>query len=92
MQKLVKSELLYILTNKLNLESMKFLGKYLTNKSLNKAEVARKTGINKSRLSNLSTKEDTNLKAEELYLISKAIDADPNEILEKVYELLKLNR
>lgn len=71
---------------------MTFLGKYLTDKSINKAEVARKTGINKSRLSNLSTKEDTNLKAEELYLISQAIDADPNEILEKVYGHLKLNK
>lgn len=71
---------------------MTFLGKYLTDKSINKAEVSRKTGIRKSRLSNLCTKENTNLKAEELYLISKAIDADPNEILEKIYGLLKLNK
>ena len=55
---------------------MTFLGKYLTDKSINKAEVSRKTGIRKSRLSQLSTKENTNLKAEELYLIAKAIDAD----------------
>ncbi|MBK6902092.1 MAG: helix-turn-helix transcriptional regulator [Saprospirales bacterium] len=62
---------------------MTFLGKYLSDKSINKAEVSRKTGIRKSRLSQLSTKENTNLKAEELYLISKAIDADPKEILQK---------
>lgn len=61
------------------------LGKYLTDKSINKAEVSRKTGMRKSRLSQLSTKEKTNLKAEELYLISKAIGVDPNEILEKLY-------
>ena len=66
------------------------LGKYLTDKSINKAEVSRKTGIRKSRLSQLSTKEKTNLKAEELYLISKAIGANPNEILEKLYGNLKL--
>ncbi|MCD2260202.1 helix-turn-helix domain-containing protein [Psychroserpens luteolus] len=66
------------------------LGKYLTDKSINKAEVSRKTGIRKSRLSQLSTKEETNLKAEELYLIAKAIGADPNEILEKIYGHLKL--
>jgi len=66
------------------------LGKYLTDKSINKAEVSRKTGIRKSRLSQLSTKEKTNLKAEELYLIAKAIGADPNEILEKIYGHLKL--
>ncbi|WP_236626636.1 helix-turn-helix domain-containing protein [Dokdonia donghaensis] len=77
--------------NKFNLKNMTLLGKYLTDKSINKAEVARKTGIRKSRLSNLSTKEDTNLKAEELYLISKAIDANPTEILEKVYGHLRLN-
>ncbi|WP_237747154.1 helix-turn-helix domain-containing protein [Dokdonia sp. MED134] len=77
--------------NKFNLKNMTLLGKFLTDKSINKAEVARKTGIRKSRLSNLSTKEDTNLKAEELYLISKAIDANPTEILEKVYGHLRLN-
>ncbi|MDB9882010.1 helix-turn-helix transcriptional regulator [Bacteroidia bacterium] len=71
---------------------MTFLGKYFTNKSINKAEVSRKTGIRKSRLSQLSTKENTNLKAEELYLISKAIDSDPNEILQKIYGHLKLNK
>lgn len=71
---------------------MTFLGKYLTDKSINKAEVSRKTGIRKSRLSQLSTKENTNLKAEELYLISKAIDSDPNEILQKIYGHLKLNK
>lgn len=71
---------------------MTFLGKYLTDKSINKAEVSRKTGIRKSRLSQLSTKEKTNLKAEELYLISKAIDSDPTEILEKIYGHLKLNK
>lgn len=71
---------------------MTILGKYLTDKSINKAEVSRKTGIGKSRLSQLSTKDNTNLKAEELYLISKAIDSDPNEILEKIYGHLKLNK
>jgi|TARA_R110000822_G_scaffold310552_1_gene443991 DNA-binding Xre family transcriptional regulator len=71
---------------------MTILGKYLTDKSINKAEVSRKTGIGKSRLSQLSTKDNTNLKAEELYLISKAIDSDPTEILEKIYGHLKLNK
>jgi DNA-binding Xre family transcriptional regulator len=71
---------------------MTFLGKYLTDKSINKAEVSRKTGIRKSRLSQLSIKENTNLKAEELYLISKAIDSDPNDMLEKIYGHIKLNK
>jgi len=71
---------------------MTFLGKYLTNKSINKAEVSRKTGITKSRLSLLSTKENTNLKAEELYLIALAIDANPSEILNKIYGHLNLTK
>ena len=71
---------------------MTFLGKYLTDKSINKAEVSRKTGIAKSRLSLLSTKENTNLKAEELYLIALAIDVNPAEILEKIYGHLNLNK
>ncbi len=71
---------------------MTFLGKYLTDKSINKAEVSRKTGIAKSRLSQLSTNKSTNLKAEELYLISLAIDANPTEILERIYGHLKLNK
>ena len=73
------------------ISSMTFLGKYLTDKSINKAEVSRKTGIAKSRLSLLSTKDNTNLKAEELYLIALAIDANPTEILEKIYGHLNLN-
>lgn len=71
---------------------MTFLGKYLTDKSINKAEVSRKTGIATSRLSQLSTKESTNLKAEELYLISLAIDSNPSDILEKMFGHLNLNK
>ena len=52
------------------------IGDYLIKKSANKAEIARKTGISKSRLSELSN-ENTNLKASELYLIALALDVDP---------------
>jgi hypothetical protein len=69
---------------------MTFLGKYLTGKSINKAEIPRKTCIRKSRLSQLRTKDNTNLKAAELYLITKAMDADANEMLERIYRYLKL--
>ena len=71
---------------------MTFLGKYFTDKSLNKSEISRKTGITKSRLSQLSTNLKTNLKAEELYLIAKAIDVNPNEILDKGFSHLKLKK
>ncbi|MEQ9405024.1 MAG: helix-turn-helix transcriptional regulator [Cyclobacteriaceae bacterium] len=57
------------------------LGEYLSRKAINKAEVARKTGISKSRLSQLSVNETTKLTVEELWKIAKAIEVDPCEIL-----------
>lgn len=66
------------------------LGEYLKRKSINKADVSRKTGISSARLSELSRKEKTNLKAEELYLIACAIDVSPVEILESIYSHLTL--
>lgn len=75
----------------LNCTMTKF-GQFLSDKSINKAEVSRKTGITKSRLSLLCTKENTNLKAEELYLISLAIDASPIEILNRMFNHLNLKK
>lgn len=89
---LFNSKLLFIFAEYKTIIRMTFLGKYLTDKSINKAEVSRKTGIAKSRLSQLSTNENANLKAEELYLISLAIDANPNEILERIYGHIKINK
>ena len=66
------------------------LGLYLTKKSINKAEVARRTGISKSRLSQLSGNDSTKLRADELYLIALAIDVDPGELLNEVCKDLKL--
>lgn len=61
------------------------LGLYLAKKSINKAEVSRKTGISKSRLSQLSSNETTKLRADELYAIALAIDVDPCEVLKELY-------
>lgn len=66
------------------------LGLYLAKKSINKAEVARRTGISKSRISQLSSNPTTKLRAEELYLISLAIDIDPCEVMKELYGGLKL--
>ena len=66
------------------------LGLYLTKKSINKAEVARRTGISKSRLSQLSSHETTKLRAEELYLIALAIDVSPCEVLKELCGNLEL--
>lgn len=60
------------------------LGLYLSRKSVNRSDVARKTGISKTRLSELSNNESTKLRADELYLIALAIDVDPCEVLKEV--------
>ncbi|MCR9173990.1 MAG: helix-turn-helix transcriptional regulator [bacterium] len=66
------------------------LGLYLSRKSVNRSDVARKTGISKTRLSELSNNQSTKLRADELYLIALAIDVDPCEVLNVVCKDLKL--
>ncbi|GAA3560327.1 helix-turn-helix transcriptional regulator [Snuella lapsa] len=76
-------KMIFIMTN---------LGLYLAKKSINKAEVARRTGISKSRLSQLSGNDSTKLRADELYLIALAIDEDPGDLLKEVCKDLKLTK
>lgn len=68
------------------------LGSYLTKKSVNKAEISRRAGISKSRLSQLTSNETTRLQADELYLIALAMDIDPCEIFNEVCGHLKIKR
>ncbi len=68
------------------------LGEYFEKKSINKAGVARKTGISKQRLSQLSLNKTTKLTVEELYLISLALDVNPHEILDFVCQDMALPR
>ncbi|MDD7913331.1 helix-turn-helix domain-containing protein [Polaribacter ponticola] len=67
------------------------IGKFLNKKSVNKAEIARRTGISTSRLSELSLNESTRFTVQELYLIALAIDTKPAIVLEEVCKNLKLN-
>ena len=60
------------------------LGLYLSKKSVNRSDVARKTGISKTRLSELSNNVNTKLRVDELYLIALAIDVDPSEALKEI--------
>ena len=68
------------------------LGEYLIVKSVNKSEVARKTGLSKPRLSELTLNPSAKLRAYELYLIALAIDTSPCELLEALYSELKLKK
>ena len=62
-------------------ETLTKLGLYLAKKSINKAEVARKTGLSAFRLSQLSINPKSQLRVDELYLIALAIESDPAELL-----------
>lgn len=66
------------------------LGLYFSKKSINRSDVSRKTGISKTRLSELSNNENTQLRVEELYLITLAIDVDPCEVLREICKDIKL--
>lgn len=66
------------------------LGIFLSRKSINRSEVSRRTGISKTRLSELSNNEGTKLRVDELYLIALAIDVKPCELIEFVCKDLKL--
>jgi DNA-binding Xre family transcriptional regulator len=65
------------------------LGIYLAQKSVNKSEVARKTGLSRARMNELTLNKSSHLRAEELYLIALAIDVNPCELLEALFGQLK---
>ena len=66
------------------------LGSFLSRKSVNRSDVSRKTGISKTRLSELSNNDNTKLRVDELYLVALAIDVDPCEVLKEICQDLKL--
>lgn len=66
------------------------LGLFLSRKSVNRSDVARKTGISKTRLSELANNPNTKLRVDELYLIALAIDVDPCDVLKVVCKNISL--
>lgn len=66
------------------------LGEFLAKRSVNKSDVARKTGLSKARMSQLTLNDSAKLRADELYLIALAIDVDPCELLKVVCKEVKL--
>jgi putative transcriptional regulator len=71
-------------------DKMTELGLFLSRKSINRSEVSRKTGISKTRLSELTNNPNTKLRVDELFLISLAIDVDPCEVMKEICKDLKL--
>ncbi|MGN6212710.1 helix-turn-helix domain-containing protein [Parafilimonas sp.] len=68
------------------------LGEYLAVKSVNKSEVARRSGLSKARINQLTLNDSTKLRADELYLIALAMGVNPCELLEFVCAGLKLKK
>ncbi len=68
------------------------LGQYLAKKSINKAAIARKTGISTSRLNQLTLNASAKLRANEVYLIALAIEVDPCEVLKAVCGGMRLEK
>lgn len=66
------------------------LGEYLAKKSVNKSMVARKTGLSKARINELTMTTSSKLRLEEMYLIALAIDTDPCEMMHILCEGLSL--
>ena len=66
------------------------LGLFLSRKLVNYPDVARKTGISKTRLSEFANNQNTKLRVDELYLITLSIDVDPCGVLKEVCKNLQL--
>lgn len=66
------------------------LGNFFKKKSVNKAEISRKTGINAKRLSDLSLNKRARLTAAEVVLIANAMDIEPSILLSEVCKNVKL--
>ncbi|MBC8987756.1 helix-turn-helix domain-containing protein [Pedobacter sp. N36a] len=62
------------------------LGEYLAKRSVNKSQVAKRTGLTKARMNELTLTDTAKLRAEELYLIALAINVSPCEMLNKICE------
>lgn len=65
------------------------LGIYLAQKSVNKSEIARKAGLSRARMNELTLNVKSHLRAEELFLIALSIDVEPCELLEALYGVLR---
>lgn len=70
--------------------TMTKLGEILAKKSVNKSMVARKTGLSKARINELTMNDTAKLRLDEMYLIALATDSDPNEMMLKLCEDLRL--
>jgi len=69
---------------------MTTLGLYFAKKLINRAELARKTGITENRMYNLAESDKSEIRGREIHLICLALDIHPNELHEILFGELKL--
>ena len=67
------------------------LGLYLTKRSVNKSDLARKIGVTKQRIDKLSNSETSKLLLSEAYLIALALQVDVTDFIKEMCGDLKLN-
>ena len=66
------------------------LGLYLTKRSVNKAEISRRSGISKQRISELTLKQTSKVTALELYKIALTINVPPGDLINELFKDVKL--
>lgn len=69
---------------------MTTLGLYFSKKLINRAELARKTGITENRMYNLVENEKTEIRGKEIHLIALALEIQPNDLHELLFQEVKL--
>ncbi|MGV3632544.1 MAG: XRE family transcriptional regulator [Bacteroidota bacterium] len=65
------------------------LGLYLTKNSFNRSDIARKIGVSKYRMHQLTHNEKSKILAVELYLIAQVVRLEPNELFLEIFGDLK---
>lgn len=66
------------------------LGLYLTKRSVNKSDLARKIGVTKQRVDKLSNNDKSKLLLNEAYLIALALKVDVKEFINEMCGELEL--
>ncbi len=67
------------------------LGLYLTKRSVNKSDLARKIGVTKQRIDKLSNNDKSKLLLSEAYLIALALQVDVTDFVKEMCDDLELN-
>lgn len=71
------------------IKSKTIFGKYLERKSINQAALARTTGIRANRISEFATQDCLKMRADEIYVIAKALGESPARLLDYLLEDIK---